>query len=497
MRWTAAAIFVVCVEAQTPAQAPLVTVNSIRFWSLGQTTRVAVEMSAEARYKFEQLQNPDRLFLDVQESRSRLSDRQIHFVKVGDKLVKQVRVAQKDPNTTRVVLDLEGPVEHEISQLANPSRIIIEVRAPGSKGKEASITQSRTGAEKIEPGVPADSPRPEQPKPELAVAAPAPPPVAGPASTAGSKPAAPAPPPVAGPAPTAGSKPAVTEESALPFRARNYEPIPTAPTKGPDVTPRPARPTSVGTRSLTRALGLKIGRVVLDPGHGGNDHGTTGPTGLTEKELVLDVALRLGALIEQRMGSEVVYTRRTDEFIPLDDRTLIANQNRADLFLSIHANSSPLRAISGAEVYYLNFSTSRDALDVAARENAGHGKSIFELRELIQKIALKDKLDESREFAARVQTSLSSTWSKMNTSAKNRGVKKAPFVVLIGATMPSVLAEVGFISNTRDESMLRKPDQRQRIAEALYKGIEQYAASLGQVRAAQGQAPGAAVQSSR
>jgi N-acetylmuramoyl-L-alanine amidase len=250
-------------------------------------------------------------------------------------------------------------------------------------------------------------------------------------------------------------------------------------------TPKAPRTTKSGPRSLSRALGLKIGRVVLDPGHGGNDHGTTGPSGLTEKELVLDVAMRLGALIEQRMGSEVVYTRTADTYVGLEERTALANERRADLFLSIHANSSPLRGISGAEVYYLNLTTSREAMDVAARENAGHGKSIFELREMIQKIALTDKLDESKEFATRLQAALSSAWSRMNASAKNRGVKKAPFVVLIGAAMPSVLAEIGFLSNARDEALMRKPDQRQRMAEALYKGIEQYVSGIGQVQAAQ------------
>jgi N-acetylmuramoyl-L-alanine amidase len=223
-----------------------------------------------------------------------------------------------------------------------------------------------------------------------------------------------------------------------------------------------------------------VERVVIDPGHGGHDHGTTGPTGLTEKDLVLDVSLRLGALVEQRMGSQVIYTRSNDTYIGLEERAVLANKNRADLFISIHANSTTYRNISGAEVYYLNFTTSKEATEVAARENAGAGKSVFELRELIQKIALKDRLEESREFATRVQASLASTWSKMDSTAQNRGVKKAPFVVLIGASMPSVLAEIGFISNPRDEALLRKADQRQRLAEALYKGIQQYADSLGQ-----------------
>jgi len=177
------------------------------------------------------------------------------------------------------------------------------------------------------------------------------------------------------------------------------------------------------------------------------------------------------------MGSEVVYTRNDDTFVPLEDRTRIANEKQADLFLSIHVNSSSYRAASGSETYYLNFTTSRAALEVAARENATSNKSIHELQELIGKIALRDKVEESREFAARLQSSLYVLSSK-NGSDRNRGVKKAPFVVLIGAGMPSVLAEVGFVTNPREELLLKKADQRQKIAEALYRGLSSYASTL-------------------
>ncbi len=149
-----------------------------------------------------------------------------------------------------------------------------------------------------------------------------------------------------------------------------------------------------------------MNRVVLDAGHGGPDQGTLGHRGLTEKDLVLDVTLRLGKLIEERMGSEVIYTRTDDTFIPLHARTEMANQKKADLFLSIHANSSPYPKIGGVETYYLNLTRSPEALDVAARENASSEKSIFELKELIQTITLHDKVEESKEFAGRVQTAL-------------------------------------------------------------------------------------------
>jgi len=186
------------------------------------------------------------------------------------------------------------------------------------------------------------------------------------------------------------------------------------------------------------------------------------------------------------MGAEVIYTRTDDTFIPLEGRTALANEIKADLFLSIHANSSPMTRIAGVETYYLNFTDAKDALDVASRENASSQKSIFELRDIIQKITLHDKAEESKEFAGRLQTSLYGFSAKNFPNSRNRGVKKAPFVVLIGANMPSVLAEIGFLSNAREESLLKKADYRQRLADALFRGISRYADSLSHFQVAQG-----------
>jgi N-acetylmuramoyl-L-alanine amidase len=247
---------------------------------------------------------------------------------------------------------------------------------------------------------------------------------------------------------------------------------------------READPASNGDRSLIRALGLKIGKIVIDPGHGGHDTGTIGPHGLYEKDLVLDVSKRLGKLLESRLGAEVVFTRRDDTFIPLETRTSIANQEEADLFVSVHANSSHDPDARGVETYYLNFTSSPEALEVAARENAASDKSIHELQDLVKKIALKEKIDESREFASDVQKSLHSGLAAKSSGVRDRGVKKAPFVVLIGANMPSILAEISFISNPGDEKRLRSADYRQRIAESLYHGISSYVNGLGGVKVA-------------
>ena len=251
-----------------------------------------------------------------------------------------------------------------------------------------------------------------------------------------------------------------------------------------DLGTREAKPTAAGERSLIRALGLKIGKIVIDPGHGGHDTGTIGPNGLEEKDLVLEVSRRLGRLLETRLGAEVVYTRKDDTFIPLETRTAIANQARADLFVSIHANSSRDSAARGVETYYLNFTSSSEALEVAARENAVSEKSIYELQDLVKKIALKEKIEESREFAGDVQASLHSGLAVKSPAIRDRGVKKAPFIVLIGANMPSILAEISFVSNPTDERRLASSEYRERIAESLYRGIAKYANGLSGVKVA-------------
>jgi N-acetylmuramoyl-L-alanine amidase len=247
---------------------------------------------------------------------------------------------------------------------------------------------------------------------------------------------------------------------------------------------RESQPTSSGDRSLIRALGLKIGKIVIDPGHGGHDTGTIGPNGLLEKDLVLDVSKRLGKLLEARLGADVLFTRRDDTFIPLETRTSIANQEQADLFVSVHANSSHDPDARGVETYYLNFTSSPEALEVAARENAASDKSIHELQDLVKKIALKEKIEESREFASDIQQSLHTGLAAKAPGMRDRGVKKAPFVVLIGANMPSILAEISFISNPGDERRLKNSDYRQRIAESLFRGISHYVNGLGGVKVA-------------
>jgi N-acetylmuramoyl-L-alanine amidase len=251
-------------------------------------------------------------------------------------------------------------------------------------------------------------------------------------------------------------------------------PAPAPPTTAPPAT---AAANGRGGYSLSRQLGLGISRVVIDPGHGGHDPGAQ-VRGLNEAELVLDIALRLERLLIKEPGVEVVLTRRTNAYVALEERTTIANRSAADVFLSIHANASADAGARGFETYFLNFAANPEAEALAARENAGSARRMGSLPDIVKAIALNNKIDESRDFAMMVQASMHDVLRKTDRNARSLGVKQAPFTVLIGATMPSVLAEVSFLTNRNDATLLRSQAYRQQIAEALYAGIMKYGNSL-------------------
>jgi N-acetylmuramoyl-L-alanine amidase len=246
--------------------------------------------------------------------------------------------------------------------------------------------------------------------------------------------------------------------------------------------PQPAPPsaTSSGSYTLGRQLGLGVSRIVIDAGHGGHDPGAQA-NGITEAELTLDIAKRLQALLLERPGTEVVLTRATDEFISLQERTAIANREGADLFLSIHANASPQPIARGVETYFLNFSTTHEAEAVAARENETSAQTMGNLPELVKSITLNNKLAESKELADMVQKAMIKRLTPQNATIRDLGVKQAPFVVLIGAQMPSVLAEVSFLTNRSDAVLLKQSAYRQKIAQALFDAVVSYQASLKKV----------------
>jgi N-acetylmuramoyl-L-alanine amidase len=447
------------------ARAEMRLVTAVRHWSLGEVTRVAIEVNGDFQFRTDRLHNPERVYFDILNARPSIESRRLFSEAVNDRLLQRVRVAETVPGITRVVLDLAEAVEATPSQLVNPNRLVIELRS----GTPPAIPPPPILSTSLPPAPKPPILKTEPPRVEPPAAPPKPVAVVEPAVTAEPSKAQ----------VSADNVSATTGDAAL---VAKVEPpkveVLAPPSPSAAESAKSARHTSTGQSSLIRALGLKINRVVIDPGHGGQDQGTAGPKGLLEKDLVLDVSKRLGKLIEDGMGAEVIYTRSDDTFVPLEGRTALANEKKADLFLSIHANSSSVPRVSGIETYYLNFTDSKDALDVASRENASSEKSVFELRDIIQKITLHDKAEESREFAGRIQTSLFALSARNFPGEKNRGVRKAPFVVLIGANMPSVLAEIGFLSNPKEEALLKKPEYRQKLAESLYRGLSRYAEGL-------------------
>ncbi len=246
----------------------------------------------------------------------------------------------------------------------------------------------------------------------------------------------------------------------------------------PAAVPSAPAQNSAGGFSLARQLGLGVSRIVIDPGHGGHDPGVSVASHTTESEVVLDVALRLEKLLPHEPGFEVVMTRRTDVFIPLEERPAspIAQAR------SVPVDSrqlEPQQQASGVETYFLNFANNPEAEEVAARENATAAQSMHQLPDMVRAIAMNNKLDESRDFAQRVQSSARVGRSaSQNDQMSDRGVKQAPFVVLIGAGMPSVLAEIAFLSHQRENGLLRTEGYRQQVAEALFEAVVTYQRSL-------------------
>jgi N-acetylmuramoyl-L-alanine amidase len=224
-------------------------------------------------------------------------------------------------------------------------------------------------------------------------------------------------------------------------------------------------------------------RIVVDAGHGGWDLGTVGRHGLLEKDLVLEIAQRLGKLLETRLGADVILTRNDDNYIPLDERAGVANQSQADLFVSVHANYSDLPSARGVETYYTNFFSSPNAKDVETRSNTAGSKNALAAA-VLSPTDLHDRIEQSRRLAASVQRSLYGTLSADNPGLRDRGVKEASYVVLTETAMPGILAEVSFVSSPTDEQKLRSDGYREQIAEALYKGIARYAASTHNVKVA-------------
>lgn len=423
------------------ATASLATLRNIQRAVLTDAVRIVLELDAEVSFHEERIENPARVFVDLASTRAvpLLVDQTLRFAGDAD-IVRQVRIGRHPNGTTRVVVDAAGVSSYSVYPLYNPYRLVIDcVRQPAS-----TVLSAKATGPLWSPRLPSVRPRSstviEAARATLSVVLP----------------------------------PALPVEQAARMAAPTT--LPQAPSAQAG---SPARNTGGGF-SIARQLGLGVARIVIDPGHGGHDPGAQGK-GIDESELVLDVALRLEKLLLKSPGTEVILTRRTDEYIPLQERTAMANREGADLFLSIHANASETLQARGIETYFLNFANSMGAAAVAARENAASGQAMGALPDFVKAIALNNKLDESRDFAADVQRAMLERLRGVNKTVKDLGVKQAPFVVLIGAAMPSVLAEISFVTNPAEAKLLHSSAYRQRIADALFNAIRKYQNSLKNV----------------
>lgn len=344
-------------------ETPAITLDKIRHWPAYDYTRIVLDLSSSTTYTDKYLPDPDRVYIDLENSSIRGN---IPAVDIDNGIVKQVRAAQNDRQIVRVVIDLAGKVNYKVFPLRSPDRLVIDI---------------------------------------------------------------------------------YKDEGAAP----------------------PAAPPSLPQESIK----VKTPVIVIDPGHGGKDPGAIGKNGLKEKDIVLDVGMRLKRLVREKTGADVIMTRESDIFIPLEERTAIANKKDADLFLSIHTNSSRREGASGVETYLLGRATNREAMDTAMRENSATESSLNELQFILTDLLTTARKDESLRLAHYVQDNIVERLAPAY-NINDLGVKQAPFYVLVNARMPSILAEISFISNREEEKKLAKGSYRQEIAEAILEGIIKY-----------------------
>ena len=456
-----------------------ILIREIKRTAIADGMRVTIEMDAETTFRAERLENPRRVFFDLKGTRPvpSLLDATIRY---SDAIVREIRLGRHPQSTTRIVFDMDGVDSYSVFTLYSPYRLVIDFKP------QATLLAGRTSDTKLgappsvgqgTSGTRAARRLPSAAPPAVTLEKEA---VTEMTATAVVVPLLP-------PVPSLTLTP-LSPSAATKFR---YEPIPRVPkittpkataTAAPTSAPPPAANLD-GKFSLARQLGLGVARVVIDAGHGGHDPGAQG-NGVNEAELTLDVATRLTKLLQKQPGVEVVMTRDTDVFVPLEERTAIANREGADLFLSIHANASRNPHAHGIETYFLNFASNQDAEAVAARENSASVRAMHSLPDIVKAIALNNKLDESRDFAEIVQQSMVHRLGTRNKQLRDLGVKQAPFVVLIGASMPSVLAEISFVTHKQEGVLLKSTAYRQQIAEALFDAVVKYQESLKKPRAA-------------
>lgn len=357
-----------------PEASKYTAVQGLRHATYTSYTRVVVDINGPIEFTKNRLSNPDRIYFDLINCSLPEKIKSSHAI--DDRVLKSVRMAQFNEDTVRVVFDLKELKNYYAFMLENPYRLVIDVYA----GKKKSPSRKEKKHKKVRMG-------------------------------------------------------------------NNLQEIKT---------------------------------VVIDPGHGGKDPGAVGPGGLREKDIALYVGKRLGHILKKRHGINVIYTRDRDVFVPLNERTELANRKKADLFISIHTNSSEQRKVRGIETYFLNWTNNREALRVAARENKVSLKKMKQMQDglqaILQDLARNNKREESMRLAHSVQNAMVDTLKRDYRMVEDLGVKYALFYVLVGAEMPSILVEISFISNREEERRLATRSYKNKIAEAIARGIDSYVA---------------------
>ena len=423
----------------------LVEVSDIRHWSNEGYTRVVLDLARPVKLKTSKLRHPDRLVFDLKAAH--LSAPLKRTEEVQDGILKSIRASQYNTNTVRIVLDLENLADYKTLLLPNPQRLVVDVSGRQSvarKGRGPGRLITIRSAVNTSNAMPLAL-KPQSVKQEEEQA------TSGQAAQADT-------PPVKT---TAGTSSATTPGAVA---------APAVETRAEESAPKPI--TTKNTRAVC------IGTIVIDPGHGGKDTGAIGKNGLLEKDVVLDIGLRLREIISRELGCKVVMTRDKDVFIDLSARPGVAIKNDADLFISIHANASLDRSARGIETYLLNTTKDRNIMKLAAMENMMTLDKMSDLYTIIKDLKLGSKREESLRLAHDIQASLINDLHRHSRPVSDKGVKQGPFLVLYGAEMPSILTEVGFISNPNEEALLGSPAYRQYIAEAIFDGIKDYIAGM-------------------
>ncbi len=413
----------------------LTNVLPVKYWSSDNYTRVVINASGPVRYNEKLLEKdgnkPRRLYLDFQESY--IDPKFRSPIPIEDGLLKQIRTGQFTPEVVRVVLDIETISDYKIFSLPDPFRVIIDVRGT------ANVALKKAG--KTKPNAPPQLTPPLSKNDQII------------------------------------DKTSVADIISTIVVLEDFKKIRTDPKNG--LTHRSSSIISEeqikGEKlSLAQQLGLGVRKIVIDPGHGGKDPGASA-FGLKEKYIVLNIAKKLAPILEEKTGAKVILTRDKDLFIPLEERTAIANTNEADLFISLHINAHPSPKVHGLETYYLNLSTNAEAMRVAAFENATSTHQMSDLQDILSDIMKNSKINESSRLAGFVHNSLCNGIEDIQKkNFKNLGVKQAPFYVLIGADMPAILVEIAFITNPVDSENLNTDSFLDIVANDIVEGIQSY-----------------------